>query len=412
MFRNCTWILGGAVLLSLTLSAQTLKTIYSFGSPAYDGISPSTGVILGPQGELYGTTEHGGKWNLGTVYELLPPASPGGTWTEVVLHSFDSEDGAIPLAGVLRGPNGALYGVATKSTGGYGTAFELDPPTDGGTHWPFTVIYRFTVADGSPSGALVTGPDQSLYGVTGTGGETSGTVYSLTPPSTEGGVWTQTTLYHFPGGSGGSDPVGTLALGVNGTLFGVTTYGGRAFPAEGGSGTVFSLTPPAVSGGSWTERLLYAFDAQIGDGVQPIAGLTNSPTGVLYGSTTQAGAGGWGTVFSLTPEAPGEPMIETILYAFTGLDGSNSASSLALGPKGVLFGTTELGGASGDGMVFGLAPPAAPGDSWTEITLYSFTGGTNGWGPNGLALAADGKLYGTTANAGGANHGTVFALIP
>jgi uncharacterized repeat protein (TIGR03803 family) len=78
----------------------------------------------------------------------------------------------------------------------------------------------------------------------------------------------------------------------------------------------------------------------------------------------------------------------------------------------VLFGTTELGGASGDGMVFGLAAPAAPGGSWTEITLYSFTGGTNGWGPNGLALGAHGTLYGTTANAGASNHGTVFVLTP
>ncbi len=79
---NCTWILSEAVLLSLTLSAQTLDTLFSFGSPAYDGISPSTGVILGPQGEMYGTTSSGGKWDFGTVYELLPPVSPGGPWTE------------------------------------------------------------------------------------------------------------------------------------------------------------------------------------------------------------------------------------------------------------------------------------------------------------------------------------------
>lgn len=413
MFRNCTWILGGAIFLTLTVSAQTLNTIYSFGSPDSDGISPSGGVILGSQGELYGTTEHGGASNFGTVYELLPPASPGGAWTEVVLHSFNGEDGEIPVAGLRMGPSGALYGVTTKSTGGYGTAFELDPPTDGGTHWPYTVIYRFTVVDGNPSGALISGPDQSLYGMTGIAGSHSGTVYSLTPPSTDGGVWTQTTLYSFAGGSDGSDPVGTLARGINGTLFGVTTHGGRAFPDGGGSGTVFSLTPPAVSGGPWTERLLYAFDAQIGDGVQPSAGLTNTPAGVLYGTTTEAGAGGWGTVFSLSPsEVPGGPMTEMILYAFTGLDGSDSVSSLVLGLNGVLYGTTELGGAIGDGTVFELTPPAAPGGSWTESTLHSFTGGINGWEPNGLVLSPDGILYGTTANAGASKHGTVFALTP
>jgi uncharacterized repeat protein (TIGR03803 family) len=405
---TCTWILSEAVFLSLTLSAQTLNTLYSFGSPAYGGMSPSTGIILGPQGEVYGTTNRGGEWDLGTVYELSPPASAGGAWTETVLHSFDGDDGEEPLAGLLMGPNGVLYGVTTKSAGGYGTAFELRPPQDGSTHWPYTVIYRFTELDGAPSGALVFGFNQSLYGNTH-----GGSVYSLTPPSGGGTTWTQTTLYVFPGGAGGSDPVGTLALGKNGTLFGVTTHGGREFPAGGGCGTVFSLTPPEAPGGPWTERLLYGFNAETGDGVQPIAGLINSPAGVLYGTTTQGGAGGWGTVFSLSPSAvPGGPMTETILYTFTGLDGSQSDSSLVLGPNGVLFGVTELGGASGDGMVFGLAPPAMPVGSWTEFTLYNFTGGAHGWGPNGLALGAHGRLFGTTANAGALNHGTVFALTP
>jgi uncharacterized repeat protein (TIGR03803 family) len=414
MLRSSTRIMSGAAVLSLTLSAQTLNTLYSFGSPGYDGITPSAGVILGPKGELYGTTDRGGKSDFGTVYELSPPATRGGVWSETVLHSFDGEDGAYPLAGLVMGPSGALYGVTSKSTGGYGTAFELDPPTDGGTHWPYTVMYQFTEVNGNPSGGLVFGPGGSLYGTTGTGASHSGTVYSLTLSSTDGGpTWTQSTLYIFPGGAGGSDPVGTLALGVNGTLFGVTTHGGRAFPSGGGSGVVFSLAPPVVPGGPWTESLLYGFNAEIGDGVQPTAGLTNTPGGVLYGTTTEGGAGGWGTVFSLSPpEVPGTPMTEAILYAFTGLDGSESAASLVLGSNGRLFGVTELGGANGDGMVFELAPPAVPNNSWIETTLHSFTGGADGWGPNGLVRGAKGVLYGTTANAGTSNHGTVFALTP
>ncbi len=99
------------------------------------------------------------------------------------------------------GPNGVLYGVTTKSTGGYGTAFELDPPLAGSTHWTYTVIYAFTELNGSPSGALAFGPNQSLYGTTGVAGPYGGTVYSLTPPSDGGTTWTQTTLYIFPGGS-------------------------------------------------------------------------------------------------------------------------------------------------------------------------------------------------------------------
>jgi uncharacterized repeat protein (TIGR03803 family) len=64
-------------VLSLTLSAQTFTTLYSFGSQDNDGTQPNTGLILGPQGELYGTTTNGGESKRGTVYELLPPEAPG-----------------------------------------------------------------------------------------------------------------------------------------------------------------------------------------------------------------------------------------------------------------------------------------------------------------------------------------------
>ena len=157
---------------------------------------------------------------------------------------------------------------------------------------------------------------------------------------------------------GGRDPFGTLAVGVNGTLFGVTRNGGRPFPDGGGGGTVFSLTPPVASGGPWTGSLLYAFNEETGDGAQPMAGVLVGRGGVLYGTTTHGG-GGWGTVFALTPaELSGGPMKEIILYSCTGTNGSDDGSSLVLGPNGVLYGTTYDGGAKGCGMVFELAPPA------------------------------------------------------
>jgi uncharacterized repeat protein (TIGR03803 family) len=414
MFGNGTGILGGAVVLSVTLSAQTFTSLYNFGSRSYDGTSPGPGILLGPHGELYGTTVNGGPRNFGTVYELLPPASPGGAWTEVVLHSFNGNDGEGPSVGLLMGPGGAVYGVTPWSLGGYGTAFELDPPTGGSTHWREAVIYRFTSANvSSPSSALEFGSGGSLYGTAGTKSGFGGAIYSLTPPAEAGGAWTETTLYSFTSGSAGSVPLGPLAVGSNGTLFGVTTYGGKEeSPCNyRGCGTVFSLTPPAVSGEPWTEQLLYGFNPQIGDGYSPYAGVVLA-AGVLYGTTSSGGGRRRGAVFSLTPPTvPGAPMTETILHVFNGSDGITANSPLALGPNGVLYGTTIYGGANDRGTVFELAPPASPGGRWTETILHSFNG-TDGYNPMGIALGPDGTLYGTTLSGGTSNQGTVFALKP
>jgi len=412
-FLSYVRILTGLVLLSTVLPAQTLNTLYNFGFPAYEGTHPSAGVIVASQGQLYGTTNGGGNWNLGSVYELLPPASPGAARTEMVLHSFYGPEGEYPIGGLVMDTSGALYGVTTKNTTGYGTAFQLEPPTSGSTPWTLTVIYEFTESDGNPSGGLVFCNGPGLYGLTEATGLQKGTVYRLTPPSTGTGVWTKTTLYSFPGGTGGWDPVGRLAVGSNGTLFGVTRYGGKPAAAGDGGGTVFSLARPTSVGGAWAEKLLYEFNSAAGDGIQPVAGLTIAPSGVLYGTTTLGGAAGSGTVFALSPPAiAGEPMTETILYSFTGLTGSQSGSALVLWPNRVLFGTTATGGANNDGMVFELKPPASAGEGWTEKTLYDFTGGTDGSGPSGLAAGSAGALYGTAANGGVYDYGTVFAITP
>jgi uncharacterized repeat protein (TIGR03803 family) len=438
MLRNSTRILAGAFILSLALTAQTFTTLYTFNAADHGAYGPYGGVILGPDGELYGATQLGGEWNLGTVYELLPPASTGGPWTEVVLHSFNGEDGEAP-GPLVMGPAGSLYGVTQANTGGYGIVFQLDPPTGVGSHWPYTVIHRFTQTDGSPFGALVIGSPlgdgQSLYG-TGdyTGGFTdpwsdSGceTLYRLTPPPEAGGAWTYTILYNSDIGNLVEPP---LAVGAGGTLFGVTEDGGYLGACAyyfDGCGTVFSLTPPAIPGGSWTKGILHAFNPGAGDGNRPLAGVILGPGGVLYG-TTQAGGeagscsgivgqpGSGGTVFSLTPPAvAGAPMTDTILHEFgsSEADGCVPAAPLVLGPNGVLYGTTLYGGANSNGTVFALVPPATPGGSWTETIVYSFGRGSTGSYPGGfLTIAPDGTLFGTTPGNTPGSPGTVFAITP
>jgi uncharacterized repeat protein (TIGR03803 family) len=419
MLRNSTRILAVAFILSPALSGQTFTNLYSFGSANFDGEVPGFGVILGPNGELYGTTSYGGKWGDGTVFELSPPASPGDAWTEAVIYSMRPEDvDEYPTGGLLLGPKGALYGaISTPASEELGTVFRLDPPTATGTRWSYATIGQFTGANGGVPGGLAFGSPlgygQSLYGTTQYGGQFPyGSVFRLTPPAAAGGTWTQTTLYGFPDGSAGYLPLGSLAVGAGGTLFGVAA-GGTSY-----CGVVYSLAPPAEPGGDWTEQVLHTFvgsGPEAVEGCRPELGVVVGTGGVLYGTTSQGPQGhGGGRVFSLTPPTvPGTPMTETTLHAFTGSDGDGlTPSALLVAPNGMLYGSTVDGGTSNCGTVFELAPPASPGGNWTETILHDFTGGADGANPSGLALGPDGTLYGAAATGGIYNQGTVFSLTP
>jgi len=288
------------LLTSLTLSAQTLTTLYNFTAKGGNGYYPYSGVIIGPQGELYGTTPFGGAWKLGVVYELLPPSSSGGSWIEVPLHSFNSHSGdGQPTAGLLLGPKGILYGVtgfngAPGGTTTFGTVYQLTPPSGAGTRWIETDLYHFSGSDGdgqNPEASLIWS-GRSLYGTTSTGGTTqNGTAFSLTPPAQSGGTWTEAVLYSYQplqAGGDGSNPVSALVSGANSVLYGTTEYSGAAGSLDA-EGTVLKLAPPSISGGSWTETLLYTFTGKNGDGEFPSAGLVIDAQGVLYGTTWRGG---------------------------------------------------------------------------------------------------------------------------
>jgi uncharacterized repeat protein (TIGR03803 family) len=116
------------------------------------------------------------------------------------------------------------------------------------------------------------------------------------PPSSGGGAWIESVLYTFPAdGSEGVNPYGGLTIGKNGALYGTTSQGGA-----GGCGTVFSLTPPASPGGPWTHSILHSLDGAT-DGCGPQASLVIGANGILYGTAVFGGTGGVGTIFSLTP---------------------------------------------------------------------------------------------------------------
>jgi uncharacterized repeat protein (TIGR03803 family) len=166
--------------------------------------------------------------------------------------------------------------------------------------------------------------------------------------------------------------------------------------------------------------VLYKFTGGA-DGGSPLAGVIGDVAGNLYGTTPCGGSGqcpdGNGVVFMLDASTGRE----TVLHTFTGApDGANPKAPLVRDSNGNLFGTTPVGGGvlcnggtEGCGMVFELAPPAAPGGVWTETVLHNFTGVADGWLPfAGLALDSDGRLYGATSLGGAYNVGTLFEVTP
>jgi uncharacterized repeat protein (TIGR03803 family) len=326
-------------------TAGTETVLHSFTGP--DGIEPSAGLIRDEEGNLYGTTLTGNAPSLGTVFKLDT------TNTETVLHGFTGPDGANPEAGLVRDKEGNLYGTTFGGgTSGEGTVFKLD------TTGMETVLYSFTGgADGAnPHGSLILDKAGNLYGTTYLGGLLNcfgagcGVVFKLDTTGTE-------TVLHSFTGPDGANPDAGLVRDKEGNLYGTTSGGG---PSK--EGTVFKLdTTP-------TETVLYSFTG-LADGAGPLAGLVRDKAGNLYGTTNQGGnlscqaPSGCGVVFKVDPAG-----VETVLHSFTGgADGSVLYGDLVQDKAGNLYGTTSNGGASGVGTVFKLTP----GKSSTSTSFIS-----------------------------------------
>jgi hypothetical protein len=396
----------------------TLTTLHS-------GLGAPNPILVAKDGVIYGTTYDGKGY--GQAYSLTPPTSPGAAWTYTVLYTFSLADGELPTGPSAIGHDGGLYGVTHLGGGGNcpilecGVVYELTPPSSPGESWTQTVLYAFTQNSASRPNGLVIGPAGMLYGSTS---YDTGTLFMLSKPSSKGEPWTYNQLYAFSGGSDGAGP-GALTVGSDGVLYGTTSSRGmKDTLCPTGCGTVFQITSPVSPGDPWTLTVLHSFTG--GSGGQGYtagpSGLTIGNNGSLYGTLTNGGnsactalPGGCGTVFALDPPAsPGGPWVYRTIYSFTGgSDGANPSGGLLLGEHGELIGTASQGGASLYGTIFSLSPPASQGGSWTETTLYAFTG-SNGSNPgSGVVFGAGGALYGVTVfdgNCTGQYCGTVFSL--
>ena len=335
-----------------------------------------------------------------------------------VLYSFLDETN--PMAGLIQDSAGNLYGTTEYVNAlASGMVFKVDSAGNE------TVLYSFCSVSGCtdgmiPEAGLIQDSAGNLYGTTNEGGaHNGGTVFKLTPPAQPKGTWTETVLYSFcsfPNCTDGLNPQAGLIQDAAGNLYGTSIGGGASVINGESGGTVFKLTPPARSGRTWTETVLYSFcsAANCIDGARPMAGLIQDAAGNLYGTTayggtdTYVGYYGGGTVFRV--DSTGK---ETVLYNFCSAadctDGMIPEAGLIQDSAGSLYGTTAYGGNPEN--TFGCVESAGCGtlfkvDSAGEETVLhnfcSFVNCADGGSPKaGLIQDAVGNLYGTTV-------GTVF----
>lgn len=200
---------------------------------------------------------------------------------------------------------------------------------------------------------------------------------------------TLTALASFTAGNG-NFPYGKLATDAQGNLYGTTNFGGGPTNV----GTVFKLDI-----GTSTLTDIVEFSGP--DGAGPLSGLIADAQGNFYGTTASGGASQRGTVFKVD----GTTHALTTLASFSGANGASPSSALIADAQGNLYGTTTSGGASNNGTVYRIA---AGTNQLT--TLATFTGGNGAQPVGGLAIDAQGNLYGTARNGGGSNEGTVFKI--
>ncbi len=383
------------LLLSPATSQAQYSVLYSFGDPAVTGAGsmPYGNLVLGTDGNFYGTTEFGGTAGFGAIYKM----TPGGVVT--LLHSFKdgsvAEDGIYPYSGLIQAKDGNFYG--TTLSGGTGTSGTIYKMTPAGV---VTILHNFhntfQIADGaSPRSSLIQGKDGNFYGTThegGTGGY--GTVFKMTPAGA------LTLLHNFPETNNAEDgkyPVAPLVQGTDGILYGTTFAGGKT-----SQGTIFSITTTG------TTKILHHFaDGTVAsDGTLPQAALMQDLDGTFYGLTSGGGTTGLGTYYKITPAGT-----YNLIRSFS--DGSIIGdprmpyAGLHLGLDGFFYGATPYDYTNAStGVVFkisrtGLVTP-----------LHSFVGNTaafDGFFPyTGVIQAPDGAIYGTTSNGGKFFSGTIY----
>jgi uncharacterized repeat protein (TIGR03803 family) len=351
---------------STSLSGQTYKVVYTFGTQLNDGyvdelisqsrggalvtksesqafriwpngsaellfnfhyhpIGWASGLALAVDGRFYGTTPIGGPMNIGTVFTIMQDG------TKTVIHNFvPSDNGAYPESSPIQSVEGDFYGTTTY---------------------------------------------------TNTADTTGGSVYRMTKKG-------KLTLLHNFTGTEGDNPIGPLVQGTDYYFYGTALSGGQY-----GYGTIYRIS----STGDF--KVLVSFNQSNGDG--PLNGLIQASDGNFYGVTEWGGSSGRGVLFRMTPAG-----VLTVLHNFTGgSDGGTPRGGLVQASDGNLYGTTFYGGSGGSNQFGVLFRSTLAGDL---VTLHDFVWET-GNQPSTLMQHTNGGLYGFAAG-GSSGAGVLYSL--
>lgn len=289
------------------------------------GKKPIAGMIKASNNKLYGTTETGGRYGGGVLFELDPATN---TYT-VKKHFNQDTTGTESSSPLLQAANGNIFGfTTTNGPSGYGTMFEYNPTNDS-----FFVRVNFSNSNGQPLyNAMTQHSNGNIYGTIRGGGTYGyGHLFEYNP-STK----VFTVKYSFNTGSNGANPVMRMAEAPNGKLYGMT---------YSPSGVIFEYDP---STNTYTKKI--SFNSS-NHGIYPTASLTLATNGLLYGTTSQGGANTNGVLFSYDySNNTFTKLVEfgNNLYG----NGKSPIGGVMQASNGNLYGTCNLGGSNNNGILY------------------------------------------------------------
>ena len=253
--------------------AWRYATLYRFGAVAGDASYPSSSLIFGADGALYGASATGGGSGQGAVYRLAKTQSG---WAETVIYSFSGADGWSPKGSLALDLSGAIIGTTQNGGIGQGNVYRLTPLA-GQTAWQAESLHDFAFSEGhAPVTGVTVDADGVIYGATWeTRNKQRGDAYSLTPPEPGGGPWSETVL--APAENFYGRPLKLAG-------------GGFILPVDG---AVVSLVQDA---GAWTRTRLHGFSVGV-----TVGALAAGRDGVFYGVTDYGNKNFAGTVYSIQP---------------------------------------------------------------------------------------------------------------
>jgi uncharacterized repeat protein (TIGR03803 family) len=333
-----------------------LAAIYNFDGSMH-GAAPLAGLVLGTDGNFYGTTTQGGANGFGTIFQI----TPNGALT--TLHNFNGTDGANAKGALVQSKNdGRFYGTTYQGgVYGFGTVFSI---SSGGQ---FTSVHAFQIIP-YPMAGLVQANDGSLYGSTLIGGpDNCGAIFKIHAPGYFLAGSRFDVMHNFDCADG-AQPEATLIQGNDRQFYGTTLAGGT------GAGTIFH-------GGSGEVTMLSSFDGST-QGSMPAAPLIQATDGSLYGTASVGGSCGGGTVFKATSAGA-----LTALHSLCGTDGNLLEGGLVEHTNGLLYGLAKGGGTNSLGTIFSMnvglnpsvktLPASAPVGAAVNILGTNLTGATS-----------------------------------